>query len=54
MQSAVKSMTDLSFLPVLLDQVCETQAYSGSEEPAQVVTSEWKTHCFYLSGFRGC
>ena len=39
-------MTDFSFLPVVLDQVCETQICNGREEPAQVVTLGWKYIAF--------
>lgn len=53
MKSAVKSVTDFSFFPAALDQVFETQTCPGTEEPAEVSTPEWKTHCFYLSDFRG-
>lgn len=53
MKSAVKPVTDFSFFPVALGQVSEIQTCHGREEPVQVATPEWKTHCFYLSDFKG-
>lgn len=41
-----------TFLPVALDQVFEIQTCHGRQEPVQVGL-EWKTHCFYLSDFKG-